>query len=386
MSIWNCPPSRSDIVIVGGGLMGCSIAYHLAKRGVSCCLIEAKTLASGASGRNDGQIILETADYYTRMKAVYGAAAAFRLLDFKRRGQRSMHEFLTDFPSHQSLAYHQDGSLTLAINDAEARILEEACLTMQKEGFDVTLVDREAIAEKIHTRRFSIGKWDAQDASVNPAELTRLIAAEAKAAGAFIVEGTEVIKIEEGVVYHSQGKTECEICILATNAYTSRIIPDFANLIFPIRGQILATQPTEKRLPAVGCIANFGYDYWHWTRDGRLILGGQRYTDEHGEVGFDDATINPTVSQALDQFAKETYPEVPIEIAHRWSGIMGFSKDGRPLIGPIAGNPSLWCAAGFTGYGLGMCWAVGLAIAQVLNDETSELTEILPDFTPSRFT
>lgn len=386
MSFWNVPPLHADVVIVGGGLMGCAIAYQLAIRGIDCCLLEAKQLASGASGRNDGQIILETADYYQRMKAVYGEAQAFRLLDFKRRGQNLMHEFLSDFKHHQSLAYHQAGSLTLAINDAEAKVLEEACEEMLKDGFEVSLVNQSFIEEKIQTRRFQIGKWDSADASVNPAELTRLIAAEARAKGAAILEGVKVERIDQNQLVHSQGKTSFEICILATNAYTPQILPDFEKLIFPIRGQILASRPSKKRIPAIGCITNFGYDYWHWTADGRLILGGRRYTNEHREIGYDDDFVNPIVSAELDQFAAETYPDFELDIAARWSGIMGFSKDGRPLIGPVSGYSNLWCAAGFTGYGLGLCWAVGQAVAEVLNDEVSSLTEILPDFSPSRFT
>jgi len=366
--------------------MGCSIAYHLADRGIQCCLFEANRLASGASGRNDGQVILETADYYPRMKATYGRDAAYRLLDFKRRGQRLMHEFLAPYENHATLAYHQQGSLTLAINEAEAKILEAATREMHEDGFEVSLVDRETIAEKIATRRFDIGKWDANDASVNPAELTRLIAARAREKGAIILEGTPITDASSGAVEHQSGQTQAEIVILATNAYTARLLPDYQNLIFPIRGQVLATQPSDMRLPPIGCITNFGYDYWHWTQDGRLILGGRRYVDEHGEVGYDDHIVNPKVSDALDQFAKETYPDFTYEVEQRWSGIMGFSKDGRPLIGPISGDPSLWAAAGFTGYGLGLCWAVGLAVAQVLNDEQSPLTDILPDFSPSRFT
>ena len=385
MSIWNSPPTQADVVIVGGGLMGCSIAYHLADHGVQCCLFEANRLASGASGRNDGQIILETADYYPRMKATYGRDAAFRLLDFKRRGQRLMHEFLAPFKDHSALAYHQQGSLTLAINEAEARIMETATREMQEDGFEVNLIDRDGIADKIATRRFEIGKWDANDASVNPAELTRLIASRAREKGALILEGTPVSQAASGSVRHAYGETQAEIVILATNAYTAKLLPDFQNLIFPIRGQVLATHPTEIRLPPIGCITNFGYDYWHWTQDGRLILGGRRYIDEHGEVGYDDGFVNPKVSQALDDFAKETYPDLDYTVDQRWSGIMGFSKDGRPLIGPISGDPSFWSAAGFTGYGLGLCWAVGLAVAQVLNDEKSPLTDILPDFSPSRF-
>jgi glycine/D-amino acid oxidase-like deaminating enzyme len=64
---------------------------------------------------------------------------------------------------------------------------------------------------------------------------------------------------------------------------------------------------------------------------------------------------------------------------------MGFSKDGKPIIGPINSDPTLWCAVGFTGYGLGMCWSVGEAVAEVLNDESSLLTEQLAIFSPNRF-
>ena len=184
-----------------------------------------------------------------------------------------MHDFLAPFQGHESLAYHRQGSLTLAINEAEATLLQTATRDMQRDGFDVTLLDRTAIAEKIGTQRFDIGKWDAEDASVNPAELTRFIAAKAREAGATLVEGVAVTKVESGKVTHAFGNTAAEIVIMATNAYTPRLLPDFEKLIFPIRGQILATEPTDVRLPPIGCIANFGYDYWHWTADGRLILG-----------------------------------------------------------------------------------------------------------------
>ena len=383
-SIWNNPPEHSDIVIIGGGLVGTALAYHLSKRDLQCCVLERDTLASGASGRNDGQIILETADYLTRMQQVYGYDQALQILQFKRLGQIGTHEFLSSQLPHQQLAYHQAGSLTLAYNDTEAKLIETSSAEMQKAGFAMDLLDCDQIEAKIHTRRFAMGKYDPYDASVNPAEMTRTIAAAARRQGASIVEHCNVTNVESGLVSYAGGQISCEVVILATNAYTAQLVPEFESLVFPIRGQVLASAPSDIQIAPYACITNFGYDYWHWTPEGRIILGGRRFVDEHGETGTEER-VNPAVQDALVELFEEMYPQYhPQEIAQRWSGIMGFSKDGKPLIGPIGGDPTLWCAVGFTGYGLGMCWSAGEAVAEILNDEQSERTEILPIFSPSR--
>lgn len=383
--IWNQPPTQADVVIVGGGLVGVCLAYQLARRGVNCCLLERSALASGASGRNDGQIILETADYYTRMQQVYGIDEALKILRFKRAGQEGTHQLLTKGPSEGPLAYHQQGSLTLAYNDAEAKLIESASAAMIRDGFAMELLDCDQIEAKIHTRRFAMGKYDPYDASVNPAEMTRTIAAEARRHGAAVYEHIAVTDVRSGQVSYEGGTIDCEVAILATNAYTGELLPEFENMVFPIRGQVMATAPSDRDIAPYACITNFGYDYWHWTPEGRLILGGRRFIDEHGETGTAHR-INPKVQDALGALFHEIYPQYSsMEIAQRWSGIMGFSKDGKPLIGMIGGDPTLWCAVGFTGYGLGMCWSAGEAVAQVLNDEESELTSILPIFSPNRF-
>ncbi|CAM2010276.1 NAD(P)/FAD-dependent oxidoreductase [Acanthopleuribacter pedis] len=383
--IWNKPPHQTDVVIVGGGLVGVCLAYQLARREVNCCLLERHTLASGASGRNDGQIILETADYYTRMQRVYGIKEALNILRFKRLGQTGTHRMMAELTENHHLAYHQQGSLTLAYNEAEAALIETASAAMIKDGFDMTLLDRDQIEAKIHTRRFAMGKYDPYDASVNPAEMTHAIAAQARRGGAAVFENCRVTGVASGRVDYEGGSVDCEVVILATNAYTAGLLPEFESLVFPIRGQVMAGEPSDIKIAPYACITNFGYDYWHWTPEGRLILGGRRFIDEHGETGTDHR-INPKVQDALCSLRDEMYPQYShLKVEQQWSGIMGFSKDGKPLIGMIGGDPTMWCAVGFTGYGLGMCWSAGEAVAQVLNDEQSELTEILPMFAPNRF-
>ena len=385
LPIWNQPPPHADVVIIGGGLTGVSIAYQLAVRGIGCCLLEKDNLAAGASGRNDGQIITKTADYYPNMKEIYGAEKARGILQFKKEGQRLLDALLAPHAERPPLDYYKVGSLSLAYNEAEAKMIEREVRELRRDGFEMELLEEAEIETLIHTRRFAMGSLDREDASVNPAELTRLIAALARQEGALILENCEVRGVESGAVLHRFGTIRCEIAILATNAYTPRLMPAFKDLIFPTRGQIIATEPLTSGIPPIGCIANFGYDYWHWTPTGRLMMGGRRPEDEHREVGYELA-LNPKVQKALEHLIGEIYPQYAgAPIAYRWSGTMGFSKDGLPLIGPIGGDPSLWAAAGFTGYGLGMCWAVGLAVAQVLNDEKTFFSELASVFSPNRF-
>ncbi|MCB1044869.1 MAG: FAD-binding oxidoreductase [Acidobacteria bacterium] len=371
-SFWNQPPAHCDVVIVGGGLIGTSIALHLSMNDIGTCLLERGHLASGASGRNDGQIILETVDYYPRMIELYGHDTAKGILSFKRKGQLALHQFLEHVSHSPQLAYHRLGSLTLAYNQAERLKIEAAVDAMLADGFSCELVDGDTIASMIGTKVLDFGKYDPLDAVVNPAELTRLFAREAAIRGCQVHEGVQVTGVESGMVHHNYGATKCEIVIIATNAYCADILPSYKQWVYPTRGQVFATHPSPQRFQPVGCITNFGYDYWHWTEDGRLILGGRRFVDEHQEVGTEEL-VNQKVQAALESFAREIYPDMSLEVATRWSGIMGFSVDGLPIVGPVSGDPTVWSAVAFTGYGLGMAWSIGSGVADVLaGEETSE--------------
>lgn len=382
--LWSVPPPGCDVVVVGGGLIGSSIALQLRWAGIDVCLMERSHLASGASGRNDGQIILETADYYPRMQQVYGPVVARGVLQFKRQGQLDLHQFLS---SHTcpTLAYHRAGSLTLASSAHEESVLGEAVRAMEADGFTSQWLDRAQIEAVIGTSAFPCGKFDPLDAVVNPAELTRFFASQARSAGAVIVEDCPVTRVDRGMVHHAYGQTRCEIVLIATNAYAPQLLPELGRLIFPIRGQVQATAASEIRMSPIACITNFGYEYWHWTPEGRLVLGGKRPVDEHGETGWQER-VNPAVQAALDEFRRQIYPQAAdLPVERRWSGIMGFSADGLPLIGPLHGDPTLWVAAGFTGYGLGMCWSVAQAVAAVFRGEAGQWAEWLDPLKPNRF-
>ena len=97
--------------------------------------------------------------------------------------------------------------------------------------------------------------------------------------------------------------------------------------------------------------ADQGYDYWRLHR-GRLVLGGRRPVARGEEVGTDE-TVHPRVQAALDGLVAELFPGARAEVTHRWAGIMDFSIDGFPWVGPVPGSAGLLGAVGFTGHGFG---------------------------------
>ena len=113
-----------------------------------------------------------------------------------------------------------------------------------------------------------------------------------------------------------------------------------------------------------GIYADHGYDYWRQDENGCIVLGGWRNLDPDAEVGFDER-LNPDIQSAMTRFIQQ-FPQLKdTPISHRWSGIMGFSVDGLPILGAPPGMNSVLVAAGFTGHGFGFAQLAGEAIAEV---------------------
>lgn len=169
--------------------------------------------------------------------------------------------------------------------------------------------------------------------------------------------------------------------VLATNAYTSHLLPSFSDLIVPCRGQMSALEPLPSVKGDDRLKTSFGFlgdgldDYLIQRpneRGGHLMFGGGR---QHGpSMGVtDDNVIDEVTAKYLRSRLVEALglPEGAKEFkaANEWSGIMGFSRDERPFVGPVSDFPSssprsgLYISAGYTGHGMPNTWLCGKAVA-----------------------
>ncbi len=360
-------PKQVAVAVVGGGIAGVSIAHALAGRGVDVALVERDTVASGASGKNDGQLLLEAAELYSRMSVSKGRAIARDVLRFKVESQDALERFLEGSGLVEEVEWLRRGSYFLASTPSEAHELEESARLLVEDGFAAEWHDARTACRRIDAAGFLGGLFAPGDALVNPLRLTRAIARVAAAKGARIIEQCEVLEVRDDALVTRRGRLGAEIIVLATNAWTGELLRQ-PGWIWPIRGQILATSPLPMFLD-VGCSTNFGYEYWRQSKDGRLVAGGFRWTAEEEEKGT-ELRVHDAVQRRIEEYILALYrhraPELRVE--QRWCGIMGFSKDGLPFLGPIPGRPTVWLAGGFTGYGMSLGFGFGESIAESIVD------------------
>jgi glycine/D-amino acid oxidase-like deaminating enzyme len=176
------------------------------------------------------------------------------------------------------------------------------------------------------------------------------------------------------------GRVRSRTLVLASNAYAARLCPGLGAILQPRRGQMLSTAPVPRVISTRPVYARWGYRYWRQLEDGRLVIGGWRDVDLDGETGFDD---RPTtrIQEAIERGVAELVPE-GVAIEHRWAGTMGFSRDGRPLVGWLDTQHHLAICAGYTGHGLGIATACTQDLAQVLSFRRAPGIET---FDPTRF-
>jgi len=373
--------SQTEVVVIGGGLCGASAAYHLAEQGIQTTLLEARTVAESASGRNAGFLLQGTAERYSRAIALLGRDKA-----------RRIHAWSIE--NHQRIAaqikqdkivceYQKRGSLQLAGSpEEEAELLQSADL-LNDDGFKAVFLEKEKLAPALQRAGFQMGVHLPEDGELHPSAFVRGVIRSAQQKGAIIHENSRVIEVDAStpgdVRIHTQnGTVRADLLILATNARAGELFPILHDKIDPVRGQMLATGP-QSELFTCPIYANHGYDYWRQDKSGRIILGGWRNLDPEGEVGHEEKVINH-IQKSMKQFLDRMGVGAPV--VHQWAGIMGFSRDGMPLVGPIPGSAGALSGVGFTGHGFGFAFLAGQALAtQVIEGQHP----FCMDFDPRRF-
>ena len=141
--------------------------------------------------------------------------------------------------------------------------------------------------------------------------------------------------------------------VLATNAWTPQLLPELpAGALVPARGQILVTQPLPPLLPCPFG-TNFDKEYGRQTPGGQIVCGGYRRLDVDEGLGTYREEVTLPVLAGIARCLSDLFPVLrgKARVVRAWSGIMGFTADGLPLIGRYEPAPGLTIAAGFNGGG-----------------------------------
>ncbi len=382
---------ETEVAVIGAGITGTATALWLARAGIQVRVLEARSIAAGASGRNGGFISDGTTASYATTIQRYGHEQTRRLWAFTVRNHEFIKRFIEELKQiGWECSYRRNGSMKLALNEPELEQVIESASLLNEDGWEVQIVHRNDLPMLLRNAYLG-GAYYPANGEFHPARFVTGLVLLAQQAGAIFQSESQVIRIsanEDGILLQTPGGTvHARTLVLATNAW----LPELGTLvganwlsscIFPTRGQIIATDPVSEQLFPCPCSADEGYQYWRQLPEGRLVVGGWRNRSFDTELQTYDETPNERVQQHLDTFVHETLNLPHVNIANRWAGIMGFTADSLPLIGRLPGVPNCYIAGGYTGHGNAFAIHAAKLVSDLVQGKMNPDVKL---FDPARF-
>ncbi|HMC82895.1 MAG TPA: glycine oxidase ThiO [Candidatus Polarisedimenticolia bacterium] len=363
--------SSSRVLVVGGGIIGCSVARELAGRGCRVTLLERDRVAceatSAAAGILSPQIEAEGPSPF---------------LDLGLESLRLYPQFARELMEETGIDPQLDSRGILQVNlTREDEVSSGELLRWQKlAGLPV----EELSAEEVTTLEPGLsatllgGLYFPRGAQVDPVPLSRALALAARRRGAEIREGAAVLNFAKrdgrvvGVEMEGGEFLEAEQVVLAAGAWSSALLPGVEARVFPVRGQIVVL---DSRRPPRGHPIYTPRGYLVHRRDGRVLVGS---TNER--VGFRKA-VTPrslirlvAIALALDPALEDS------TLATAWSGLRPGTEDGKPLLGEV--RPGLLAATGHYRGGILLAPVTAALIAEMVLSGTTS-SDLAP-FSPLR--
>ncbi|MGD8625487.1 MAG: FAD-binding oxidoreductase [Anaerolineae bacterium] len=377
-------PGRNwDAVVVGGGLVGCAAAYHLARRGQRTLLIEQGDLASGASGANFGLVQVQDAEFGLSLELTLESYEAFAGLESE-----------LDY----NLGYQKTASLLLIENEAQWAAVEARAAGLQTAGVDAQLLDREAVCRLepgLSPQSAIGGLYHANEGELNPFKLVQAYALRGRQHGLEVWTHTEVtgIRVEGGRVQGvdtRRGPVAAGWVVLAAGAWTRRLART-AGLDLPlcwVHGEAFITEP----LPPLTRHSIGSAAFYEATEAsaGQAVGFCLRQRPEGnvmiGEAAFVTRALRRDVTAgALPAIAREAVWRFPAlrraATIRSWAIPVAFVPDNRPLFGPVEELPGLLVATGLKSTII-LTPLFGALVADVVTGR--DLDPRLAEFSPSR--
>src|SRR5262245_6798897 len=369
-------PRTASAVIIGGGVVGCSIAYNLARRGQrDAVVIEREAVGSGTTSTAAGGIRSQFPTA-TEVRFSLEAIGVF---------ERFQEEFGVD------IGYRRIGYLFLVSDPADLAGFRERMAMQRRLGVDVreiTPAEAKAIVPALRVDDLVAAVWGPQDGMAGPAEVTSGFARRARELGARIVEGVDVTGIDVARgrargVRTSQGAIAAPIVINAAGP-AGAAIGRLAGVEVPVqprRRHIFYTEPFPD-IPGPVPLTTDRASGFYFRKEMEQLLLSPGDVEDIGEdftVPVDRARIDETVEKALHR--------IPIvekaRIAGGWAGLRPLTPDDHAIVGWAPGVEGFFLAVGFGGHGFQHSPATGRYVSEWLLDGKPSLDLSL--FDPGRF-
>ncbi|HJW50060.1 MAG TPA: FAD-binding oxidoreductase [Candidatus Limnocylindria bacterium] len=355
---------RADVVIVGGGIIGASIAYHLAVRGVrDVVVLERDHLGSGSTTRNAGGVRLQ---FSTEINVRLSLRSLPRIERFQEEMGADPH-------------LRQVGYLFLITEERDVAPFEASLAMWKQLGVPAQRLDAagvHAVFPELRVDDLRFATLCMRDGYCDPTSLLNGYVARAKEKGARFREEEPVIRItREGgrvsAVRTPKGQITCKTVVNAAGAWGAEVgaLAGIDLPIKPLRRQIFVTDPVPGLDRDFPLTVEFGSSLYFHRESGGVLMGMADPTDG---PGF-DSSVNWDFLPTLVERALFRLPILErANVKTGWAGFYEDTPDKHPIIGAV-GVDGFLCAAGFSGHGIMHAPATGEAIAELIVDGRTSL-------------
>jgi sarcosine oxidase subunit beta len=355
----------ADVVVVGGGIIGASIAYHLTKKGVRDVLVlERDRLGSGSTGKNAGGIRLQ---FSSEINVKLSQRSLPHIERFKDEIGTDPH-------------FHQVGYLFLITEDRDVAAFERSLAMWSRLGVParrVTAAEANALFNHTRTDDVRFGTFCAKDGYADPSSMLNGYVARAREAGVTFTEDAAVTAIScsngrVAAVRTKSDEIEAPTVVNAGGPWAAQVakLAGVELPIEPLRRHIFVTEPVPGLEEDFPLTIEFASGLYAHRESGGVLLG---MADPSEKPGFDDS-VNQDFMPAVVERALARFPVLErTSIKTGWAGLYEDTPDKHPILGNVDGVEGFINAAGFSGHGIMHAPATGELIAELIVDGGTSL-------------
>jgi dimethylglycine dehydrogenase len=362
--------SRTKVVVIGGGIAGCSTLYHLTREGwTDVVLVERNELTSGTTWHSAAQV------------TNFGVNQTMVGL---KSHSIALYKELADDPEYPINYHHGDGGIRLAGTEAQMQGYRHFASMARGMGVAFEVIDADECARRhplIATTGMVGGLWDPLDGDIDPAQLCQALARRARQAGAEVYRNTPVTGLtqrgdDSWTVHTEQGDIDCDVVVNA-GGYRVNEVGAMMGVQHPVMSmehqyflteEIPAIRDAGHRMPLIRCpISDY---YCRQEKNGLLIGFYEQDCKTWGMDGIDPNFVNALCPDDLDRVTdvlEGAFARMPAlteaGIHTVVNGPITYTIDGAPLVGPIPGKRNAFCIIGLRA-GLGEGGGHGWLLAQ----------------------
>ncbi|KAJ5219542.1 FAD dependent oxidoreductase [Penicillium chermesinum] len=422
-----------DYAIIGSGITGMSVAKSLLERHPSATItiFEARTLCSGATGRNGGQMAANVGEEYAHLADAHGPEMAGKIVSFTFHNLQKMQELIKEYDAEELSEMQRLKKLRAFLTEDSFEGFQKSIARLESDHPSwkglYTILDKETLIKvgELMFGRYVVKLTDVRNmasteqqgepcflqepcgpidssrrssptSSRSPNRLTIETHTPVESVqndSSFITPTTSVFPY---TIQTPRGPSRVANVVYCTNGYSGHLIPELRGHIHPFKGTMTVQDPGNS-VPNQGQHLSWGFHYpptydpttkesgyglyylGQSAKTGYFYFGGENTRIEDA-VSADDSFVGSNSVLHLQSVLPKFFGQRPgsqWKLVSSWSGIMGFSADGLPLIGRLSSSltgrngKGEWIAAAFNGYGMANCLMCGDALVSMILGEGS---------------